>query len=101
MTKSGQIRLNASFSSSGRLSHLDFSIQDASGDRLDPLGRVNSDDESNTSPVPFCSDQFTKRAVIFAFFLPVCGLIGVMMINCPSAVISIRKSLLSRQRRKN
>src|SRR5438132_5957596 len=61
MTKSGQISVNSSCSSSVRRFHRLFGIHDASGDRFAPLGSVKMVEESNTTPVPSCSAQTTSR----------------------------------------
>jgi hypothetical protein len=53
MTKSGQMGAKESFSASLRLFQRSLLIQDASGDRVAPLGRVKPVLESKVSPVPF------------------------------------------------
>src|SRR5688572_2350150 len=101
ITKSGQIRLNRFFSSMVSLFQRLLRIHDASGERFAPFGNVNSELESKHSPDPSSSAQFPNRRVMMAFLRPVSGLVGDMMINSPCALISIRKSRLSLQKRKN
>ena len=58
-------------------------------------------EESKHSPVPSCSAQMPRRIVILAFFRPVSIFVGDMMISSLSAVISMRRSRLSLQRRRS
>src|SRR5437588_317716 len=101
MMKSGQTLVSFDFSSSLNRFHRLFRSHAASGDRLAPLGRVNIVEESKQRPVRSSSAHATKRKLILEFLCPVFGLVGDMMISSPSALISNRKSLLSRQKRRN
>src|SRR5712692_10285871 len=78
MTKSGQIGAKTSCCSGVKASQRLRRIQDPSGDREAPFGRVKPVLESNTTPRLSFLAQFASWRLISAFNMPVLEFVGDM-----------------------
>jgi len=77
-----------------RDSHRSLLTQDASGERLAPLGRLKPVEESKPSPKSSCSShQWASWPVILKFRFPDSPPVGGFTINSP---VAVRSSLRSR-----
>ncbi len=68
--------------------------QEASGERIAPLGRTKAVEESKPNPVLSASTQLHKRCVSLLLRFPLSHPVGGIMINSPCTVRSSRKSEL-------